>query len=240
VSEVIFGRHAVLEALKAGSGIEEVMLAVGTRPAPILEQITQLATKRSVPVSQVPRSRLHQLTGVDSHQGVAAKVGAFSYASLDAIAIPGAKLVLLDGVTDPVNLGSVLRTAEAFGWAGVLVPRHRTAGVTAAVRKVSAGASERVPVAQVGSAADTLKTLARKGFWAVGLHPGSDIDYRDIDLWDQSVCLVLGAEGRGLSPLVRQRCDQLVKVPMAGSLASLNVAVAAAVVMVEVTRNRGG
>lgn len=240
MSEVIFGRHAVLEALRAGSELEEVLVADGVGAADILGQIVDIATERGIRVQTLARRDLNRLTGVESHQGVAARVGAFSYTDLDQMASPGARLVLLDGVSDPANLGSILRSAEAFGWDGVMVGRNRAAGVTATVRKVSAGASERVPVARVGSAADTLKTLARKGFWAIGLHPDASTDYRDLDLYDQSICLVVGAEGKGLSPLVKKRCDALVRIPMMGTLASVNVAVAAAVVMVEVTRNRSG
>jgi 23S rRNA (guanosine2251-2'-O)-methyltransferase len=155
----------------------------------------------------------------------------FRYASapqlLDA---PLPRLVLLDGITDPVNLGSILRSAEAFGFTGVLVPRHRAVGVTPTVRKVAAGAADRVPVAVVSSAAETALRLARSDVPVVGLDPEAPLPYRSLSPGG-ATCLVVGAEGRGLSRLVRERCDVLVHIPMLGKLASLNAAVAAAVVM---------
>jgi 23S rRNA (guanosine2251-2'-O)-methyltransferase len=143
---------------------------------------------------------------------------------------------MVEGVTDPGNLGSVLRSADAFGWHGVLVPEHRAVGVTPAVRKVAAGAAERVPVARIGSPAATVRLLQeRHGFTVYGLEPTGRIDYHQAG-YPEPICLVVGAEGAGLSRLVRERCDQLVRIPMHGALGSINAAVAAAIVMAEPAR----
>lgn len=239
MSDLIIGRHPVAEALRAGVSIQKIFVSPGAKPAPILQEIRDLATDAGIPIESEKRSNLDRLAGGKSHQGVVAKAAPFGYHPLDDLLEQGSPhLILLDGVTDPANLGSILRSAEAFGWSGVLVPRRRSVGVTPAVRKVAAGAADRVPVALVGSAADAVLTLTKQGIWVVGLDPESKSDYREVD-YDQPICLVLGAEGPGLSRLVRERADALISIPMKGRQASVNVAVAAAVVMVEVTRVRG-
>jgi 23S rRNA (guanosine2251-2'-O)-methyltransferase len=155
----------------------------------------------------------------------------------DLLARPVRRLVLVEGITDPANLGSILRSADAFGWEGVLVPEHRSVGITPAVRKVSAGATERVPVVRTGSAAATISLLQeRHAFGAIGLDPAAAVDYHEAD-YPERTCLVVGAEGPGLSRLVKQRCDLTVRIPMRGALASVNAAVAAAIVMAEAARH---
>jgi 23S rRNA (guanosine2251-2'-O)-methyltransferase len=166
-------------------------------------------------------------------------VAEFSYLERSALVGDGpCRLVLLDRITDPANLGSILRSADGFGWTGVLLPTRRSVGVTPAVRKVAAGAAERIPVARVGSTAETVSWLKDRDVWVVGLHPEADESYEGLS-FSERLCLVVGAEGRGLSRLVRERSDALVRIPMEGSLASINAGVAAAIVMAtEASRRR--
>lgn len=230
----------MLEAIEAGTEVNKIYISDSARDADPLRSIAELAAARSIPIMRTDKRRLGTLAGTERHQGVVAIVSGFRYAELnELLESETRRLVLLDGVTDPANLGSILRSAEAFGFTGVLVPRHRSAAVTPVVRKIAAGAAERVSVAQVGSPSDTILRMQQAGVWVLGLDPEGQIDHTATRIADGPVCLVVGAEGRGLSRLVRQRCDELIRIPMKGSLASINVAVAAAIVMVEVTRNRG-
>lgn len=240
MSDLVFGRRLVAEALRSGVPVRRIVMAEGLAGSPILEEISSLAASAGVPVSHRPRGEISNLSRTRSHQGVLAEVAPFGYASLEAIlSKPKRRLVLLDGVTDPGNLGSILRSAEAFGFTGVLVPKRRGVGVTPAVRKVASGAAERVPVAQVGSPADAVGRLRSAGVLVVGLHPDANERYEGVEYPSSNLCLVLGAEGRGLSRLVRDRCDLLVRIEVAAAMASVNVAVAGAIVMVEVARSRG-
>lgn len=230
-SEIIAGRHAVLEALRAGVRLERILVAPGSKPAPILAEIEQLAGAAGIPVEVADRRRLATMAHGTAHQGVVAVARPFVYASPGALLnAPAPRLVLLDGLTDPANLGSILRSAEAFGFTGVLVPKHHTVGVTPAVRKVAAGAADRVPIALVASPAETAVRLRDHDIPVIGLDPAARSSYRSLEPGGP-ICLVVGAEGKGLSRLVRQRCDDTVHIPMRGKLASLNAAVATAVVM---------
>lgn len=235
----MYGRRPVAEALRAGVPVDRLLLAPGLRPAPLLDEIRELARAAGASTQEADRSELDRAAAGGVHQGVVAVVQPFRYRTLGELLGGGASLlVLLDGVTDPANLGSILRSAEALGWDAVLVPRHRSVTVTPSVRKVAAGAAERVPVALVGSAAETALRLQREGFRVLGLDPAGPVDYRETAV-GAPACLVVGAEGSGLSRLVRERCDELVRVPMRGALGSLNAAVAAAIVMAELGRRRG-
>ena len=237
LTEFIYGRRTVDEALRTPAPIERILIADGSH-GPAVEAIRARADELGIEVEILARAQLDRLVGPINHQGVAARVASYAYAELDDLLDAATvRLILLDGVTDPANLGSILRSAEAFGWTGVLIPKDRAVSVTPVVRKVSSGAAERVPVARVGSAADMVARLRRKDVWVVGLDPGA-APYWEADLLGR-VCLVLGAEGRGLGRLVRERCDILAGVPMVGEQASVNVAVAAALVMAEVTRGGG-
>lgn len=237
-SDLVLGRHPVAEALRAGVSVRRLFLAEGMRPSPLLDEVVAAAERARVPVAFESRTALNKRAGAGNHQGVVAEVEPFRYHTLaDVLAGPAHRLVLLEAITDPANLGSILRSAEAFGWHGVLVPEHRATGVTPAVRKVAAGAAERVPVVRTNSPAATIRLLQeRHGFAVFGLDPAGTASYRGAE-YPADVCLVVGAEGPGLSRLVRERCDQLLRIPMHGALASINAAVAAAIVMAEVAHH---
>lgn len=217
------------------------MLEAGAAPSSTIGDIRKRAEAAGIPVRMTPRAELDRLTGGGNHQGVAAITGRFRYADLtDLLARPAPALLFLDGVTDPHNLGSLLRSADGAGFDGVVIPARRAAGVTATVRRVSAGAAEVVPIARVTNLARSLDEARAAGIWTVGLDQDADTSLWDSELLDPPVGLVLGAEDRGLGPNVRERCDSLVAIPSAGRLASLNVAVAGAVAMFEVARRRQG
>jgi len=236
--DLIVGRHPVAEALRAGVVLRHLYLAEGMRPSPVLDEIVEAAGRARLPVEFESRGALNRRAPGVNHQGVVAEVDAFRYATMAGLlAKPVHRLVLVEGITDPANLGSILRSADAFGWEGVLVPEHRSVGITPTVRKVSAGATERVPVVRTSSPAATIRLLQeRHDFGVVGLDPAGPVDYHEAD-YPARTCLVIGAEGPGLSRLVKERCDLIVRVPMRGALASVNAAVAAAVVMAEAGRH---
>lgn len=234
--DLIIGRHPVAEALRADVRLLRLFLAEGMRPSAVLDEIVEAAGRVRLPIEFESRSSLNRRAGGPNHQGVVAEIPPFRYHTLaDLLARPAHRLILAEGITDPANLGSIVRSADALGWAGVLVPEHRSAGVTPAVRKVAAGAVERVPIARTGSPAATVHLLGSHGFTVVGLDPAAPLGYHETAYADP-ICLVVGAEGPGLSRLVKERCDHLVRIPMRGALASLNAAVAAAIVMAEASR----
>jgi 23S rRNA (guanosine2251-2'-O)-methyltransferase len=238
LSEFIFGRHTVLEALRAGTSIRKVLIASGTKPAPVIKEITDRASSKGIEVASAPRREIEAAAEGRGHQGVVAEVEPFSYAGRDEL-VRGpepVRLLLIDGVTDPANLGSMLRSCEAFGFAGALLPRHRSATVTPAVRKVAAGAAERVKVAQVASPADAITWLQRQDFTVIGLDPQAPDRFDEITYDALRLCLVVGSEGPGLGRLVKTRCDRLIRIHMAGAQASINVSVAAAIAMAQISR----
>jgi 23S rRNA (guanosine2251-2'-O)-methyltransferase len=235
-ADLIVGRHPVAEALRAGVPLRRLFLADGMRPSSLVDEIMSAAAAAGLPVSYESRSALTRRAGAPNHQGVVAEAAAVRYRALsELLAGAASRLVLVEGITDPANLGSILRSAEAFGWHGVLVPERRAVGITPAVRKVAAGAAERVPVARTGSPAATVRLLQEHRFSVIGLDPAGRADYHD-DVYAERTCLVVGAEGSGLSRLVRERCDETVRIPMRGAQASINAAVAAAIVMAEAAR----
>ena len=187
----------------------------------------------------VSPERIERLARSDVHQGVVAQASPLQAADLDAL-LDGDRpfLVALDGVTDPRNLGAIMRSAETAGATGIVLPRHRAARVTAVVAKTAAGAIEHLPIALVGGIPNALERAARRGCWSVGLDERGDRSLFDLDLADQGIVLVLGAEGRGLARLTRERCDVLVRIPVRGHVASLNVSAAATLAVYEVARRR--
>jgi 23S rRNA (guanosine2251-2'-O)-methyltransferase len=238
-ARVLAGRRPVLELLQAGRGAERVLIARELAPAPVLGEIRRRAEESSIPVRVVPRAEIERLATGINHQGVVALTARFRYTPLEELVeAPDATILFLDGVTDPHNLGSLLRSADGAGFSGVVVPARRSAGVTPTVRHVSAGASEVVPVARVANLAAALDRARTSGLWILGLDAAAEQDLWRTNLAEPPVGLVLGAEDRGISPHVREHCDGFACIPTSGRLGSLNVAVAGAVAMFEIARRR--
>ena len=234
---MICGIHAVYEALVAGKTIERIHVAREIR-SPKIKEILELARQRSVPVRKDPRATLDRMAEGTVHQGVVAVAGEASYAALDRVFdAPLPCVVILDGVEDPHNLGAVLRTADACAASGVIVPERHSAPLTAAVAKASAGALAYVPVVRAGNIVSIIEELKRKGLWIVGVDAAGDRPWTNFD-YTVPVALVLGGEHRGIRRLVREHCDAVVRLPMLGKIASLNVSVAAGVLLYEVVRQR--
>ncbi len=242
--EQIEGRQAVRELLMAGSRrINEVLVSADADDRPILEEILELARSRRVLVREISRSKLRDLARTEAPQGVVAKAAPLhDHEVLDLCTPVGGTppfLLALDGVTDPGNLGALLRTAECAGVTGVILPRHRAANVTPAVAKAAAGAVEHLRIAMVGGLPTALATLRDADVWTLGFDAGGRHGLFDpLAAMTDAVCVVLGAEGAGLSRLVRERCDEIVSIPLAGQLDSLNVSTAGALALFEVVRAR--
>lgn len=231
------GRHAVRELLLAGTRrTREVVLAGDLDEAPIIGDIIDLADENKVPIRELARSKFESLARTGTSQGVLATAAPLQAVELaDLIRDDSGSgadkpfLLLLDGITDPQNLGAVLRTAECAGVTGVVLPRHRAAHVTPAVTKAAAGAIEHLPMALVGGLPTAMQVLRDHGVWTVGLDSSGEVPIHELTVADEPMALVLGAEGPGLSRLVRQRCDAVASIPLQGALGSLNVSAAAAV-----------
>jgi 23S rRNA (guanosine2251-2'-O)-methyltransferase len=245
----LIGVHAVEEALRAGQAIDRVLVARG-RHGGRLEEIVRLARSRGVPVRFEDRVVLDRTAATREHQGIVALGGAKRAVELeDLIAarvsttVPGNQagksglLVLLDGVEDPHNLGAIIRTALAAGAEGVIIPERRAAGLTEAVARASAGALQHLPVARVKNLVRAMEQLKEAGYWLAGLDERADRDYTQVDLSGR-IALVLGNEGAGLHELTRKRCDFVVSIPTQGPVRSLNVSVAAGVILFECLRQR--
>lgn len=228
--------HPVREALRAGRPIDRVLIAKGAG-GPRLQEIIELCRERGVPLRFEPRDALDRATRSAAHQGVVAFGAAYGY--IEPADIPtGAGLVLvLDGIEDPHNLGAIIRTAHAAGASAVMVPERRASSLTETVAKAAAGALEHLPVVRIGNVRQALERLKSQGFWIYGLDERGAELYSDVD-YARPTALVLGAEGHGLHEHVRKQCDFLVRIPMAGAISSLNVSVAAGVVLFEWRRKR--
>ncbi len=243
-SEWVAGRNAVLEALRASLPVTAVYVAEGAERDGRLKEVFAIVADTGVSLLEVPRVELDRMTAGAVHQGLAARVPAYEYAHpddlLDAAAAnkEPALIVALDSVTDPRNLGAVVRSAAGFGAHGVLIPERRAAGMTASAWKTSAGAAARVPVAQAVNLTRQLKAYQEAGCMVVGLAADGDVSLPDLDLADGPLVIVVGSEGKGLSRLVAETCDQLVSIPMSSSLESLNAGVAASVALYAVARKR--
>lgn len=241
-ARLVPGLHPVRELLRAGARVRQILVAPEREDTAVLAEIRMLAAAAGVPVDDAPSSHLDELAGGAAHQGVVAVAARFPYADLEDLVPAGgeaALLVVLDGITDPHNVGAIARTAEAVGAHGLVLPRRRAAGVTPAAEKAAAGALAHLPVAEVPNVARALELLADRAVWSVGLDADADTLVYDCDLLTEPVAIVVGAEGRGLSRLAAERCDLLVRLPMRGAVGSLNASVAAAVVLYEVRRRRG-
>lgn len=239
------GLHPVRELLRAGGDVDVVHVADGREPSPVLADIRQLAASRGVTIRRADDAWLDQLAHGVAHQGVVAEGPAYPYADVDELlgAVPEDErplFVALDRITDPHNLGSVARTAEAVGAHGLIVAERRAVGVTPAAEKAAAGALAHLPVAQVTNLVRTLEHLGEQRVWSIGLDGDASQLVQDCDLFTEPLVLVVGAEGHGLARLTAERCDLLVALPMAGHVGSLNASVAAAVAMYEIHRRRSG
>lgn len=243
-TEVVAGRNAVVEALRAGVPATTVWIASRIDADDRTREILRAATSRSIPLLEVSKAELDRHSDGAVHQGVAMQVPPYAYVApedlLDAAQGMGRTplIVALDGVTDPRNLGAALRSAGAFSADGVVVPERRAAGVTASAWKVSAGAAARVPVARATNLVRALQTFKEAGCFVVGLDAGGDAEIGDIELATEPLVLVCGSEGKGLSRLVRETCDVIASIPIAGSTESLNAGVATGIALYEVAQRR--
>jgi 23S rRNA (guanosine2251-2'-O)-methyltransferase len=233
------GFHAVEEALAAGRALDRIIIARG-RHGDRVEVVVQLARSKSVPVRFEDRLQLDRLTGTRDHQGIGALAAAKPALELEdllAAKTPQGLLVLLDGIEDPHNLGAIVRTALAAGANGVVIPERRAAGLTDTVERASAGALAHLPVARVKNLVRAMEEMKEVGYWLIGLDERAEKKYTEVDFSGQ-VGIVLGGEGEGLHELTRKRCDFLVSLPTTGPIRSLNVSVAAGIVLFEAVRQR--
>lgn len=221
--------------------VRRVFIASDAERSAVLDEIDALAADAGVQTRRVAGARLAEMARTDAPQGVIAFAEPLGEGDLDTLLHDDrAFLVALEGVTDPRNVGSIIRTAEGAGATGIVLPRHRSAGIGSTVAKAAAGAVEHVPIARVSGMPSALERARRAGVWSVGLDEAGTSDLFGLEIVDRPIMLVLGAEGRGLSRLTAQRCDMLARIPMHGAIESLNVSVAAALACYEVARGRGG
>ncbi len=243
-SDWVIGRNPVLEALQAGLPVRRAYVADGVERDDRLRDILKFAAEHGIPLLQATRPELDRLTGGGVHQGVALQLPPYEYADAEdvlaeAFDSPTASLVVAcDSITDPRNLGAIVRSAAAFGAQGVIIPERRSAQLTAAAWKTSAGAAARIPVARVTNLNRTLKTYADAGFTVVGLAGEAETDISGFPGIDGPVLLVVGSEGEGLARLVRDNCDVLARIPIGSAVESLNASVAASIALYEISRSR--
>lgn len=241
VQEMIIGRNPVIEALKSGRSINKVMISEQMNNR-ISQQIQKLSHSAETFIQKVPKKKLDQLTK-ENHQGVVAYVASYQYASLDDLFAQAEEkqetpfFIILDELEDPHNLGSILRTADAVGVHGIIIPKRRSVGLTATVAKTSAGAIEYIPVARVTNITDTIAELKERHVWVVGTDMKGAEDYRSLE-GTLPIALVIGSEGKGISRLVKKNCDWTVSLPMIGNVSSLNASVACSLLLYEVYRKR--
>lgn len=241
--DLIYGRHTVLSALESDRPLNRIWIVEQLRHAPRFHALLSEAKGSGTLVDEVSYKQLDRMTQGATHQGVAAQVSPYEYWELpDLIERAQASherpvLIVADGITDPHNLGAIVRTAEAVGAQGLVVPQRRAAGVSSTVMKVAAGAIDRLPVARVVNLARSLETLKEAGFWIYGLSETADCPLHRVE-FDRATVLVMGAEGDGLSLLTQRHCDQLVSIPLTGKTPSLNVSVATGMALYEIFRQR--
>lgn len=241
--EWIGGKNPVLAALKSDRDLNKIWVAEGLNKQ-TYQEIMDYASKQKIVVQTVPRKRLDQMVDIP-HQGIVASVAAYKYATLDDLFARAESrgedpfFIMLDELEDPHNLGSILRTADAVGAHGVIIPKHRSVSLTSTVAKASTGAIEFVPVVRVTNLSQTVDTLKERGVWIAGTDAaqGGAVDYRYMDA-TLPLALIIGNEGKGMSPKLKKRCDFLYTIPMQGKITSLNASVATALLMYEVYRKR--
>lgn len=243
MAEQIEGRNPVLEALRAGHELLKIYIFKNESGSGPLREIVEQANKKGIPINQVDNEVLNHMAVTRNHQGVIAMAAEWKYASLKEIFSKAAEkseppfMLLLDGVEDPQNLGSILRTAESAGVHGIIIPERRAAGLTAVVGRASAGAIEHIPVVRVTNLTKTMEELKKEGLWFSGVEMDGTIEFQQADL-KGPIGVVIGGEGNGISHLVREHCDQVVRIPMWGKINSLNVSVATGIALYEVRRQR--
>ncbi len=241
--EYVWGRNPVLETLRSARSVKRILLAEGSRETPAVAAILEEAERQHIPVETVPRARLDQLSRGAVHQGCLAIVGPRRYATIEQILAYAARkneapfLLILDAIQDVNNLGSLLRTAEAASVHGVILPEHRAAEINATVVKTSAGATEYLLIAQETNLTRTIDFFKKQDIWVMGLVGEAKTEYTKANLTGP-LALVVGNEGRGISRLVSEHCDLLIKIPMYGHINSLNAAVAGSIVLYEALRQR--
>lgn len=245
-TEVVAGRNSVVEALREGVPATTLLIAERVDSDDRIKECLKIAAERGLPVLESPRRELDRVTGDAVHQGIALQVPPYEYAHPNDLvsrafdADETALIVALDGVTDPRNLGAVVRSAAAFGAHGVLVPERRSAGMTASAWKTAAGAAARVPVARATNMARALAAYRKSGLFVVGLAGEGDADIADLGLVTEPLVLVTGSENKGLSRVVREQCDEVARIPIAGGVESLNASVAAGIALYAVGQARRG
>ena len=241
-SEIVYGRNSVLEALRADIPVTTMYVAGRLESDDRVREALKIATSRGISILETPRGELDRLTDGGVHQGLALQVPAYTYAHPGDLVNPEAPgiplIVALDGITDPRNLGAIIRSVAAFGGHGVVVPERRSVGMTASAWKTSAGAAARIPVAQCSNLTRTLQDYRKAGFFVLGLDMEGDVALPGLELAKEPLVIVVGSEGKGLSRLVRETCDQIVSIPMSSAVESLNAGIATGVTLYEVARRR--
>ncbi|TWP38869.1 23S rRNA (guanosine(2251)-2'-O)-methyltransferase RlmB [Leekyejoonella antrihumi] len=241
-TEIVAGRNSVLEALRMDVPATTLYVAGRVDSDDRIREALKIAAERVIPILETPRGELDRLTDGAVHQGLALQVPPYDYAHPGDLVNPEAPgiplVVALDGITDPRNLGAIIRSVAAFGGHGVIVPERRSAGMTAAAWKTSAGAAARIPVALAGNLTRTLQDFHKAGFFVLGLDMDGDVELPGLALAGEPLVIVVGSEGKGLSRLVRENCDQIVSVPMSSAVESLNAGIATSVTLYEIARQR--
>ncbi|WP_190323503.1 23S rRNA (guanosine(2251)-2'-O)-methyltransferase RlmB [Rummeliibacillus sp. TYF-LIM-RU47] len=239
--EMIAGKNPVLEALRSTRDINKIWIAEGVKKSGINELIS-MAKERGIIVQFVPKKKIDQLSS-ENHQGIVASVAAYNYAELDDLFQLAKErqedpfFIILDELEDPHNLGSIMRTADAIGAHGIIIPKRRSVSLTAVVAKASTGAIEYIPTVRVSNLAQTVEELKERGVWIAGTDAKGSVDYRKMDA-TLPLAVIIGSEGKGMSRILKEKCDFLYNLPMVGHVTSLNASVAASLLMYEVYRKR--
>jgi len=239
--DTVAGRNAVVEALRAGIPAKELVVAVGVDVDERLNESIRLSQKIGIGIREVERRQIENMTGIANHQGVALIVKPFQYSSQKEIfarAKEPALFVAVDGVTDPRNIGAIARSAAAFSADGLLIPERRNASLTAAAWKTSAGAAARLPIAQITNLSRSIDDAKAYGCFVVGLDGDADTTVDSMEIADQPLYVIVGSEGKGLSRLVREKCDLLISIPMSSAVESLNASVAMSIALYAIDRKR--
>jgi len=243
MSNIIYGKNPVIEALESGQSINKIYLSSGPQK-PVDRKIIQLARQRGIPVREVDRKKLLELAGTEKNQSIVAVLTEIVYSTIEDIFSRASQrsepplIAILDEIQDPHNFGAIIRSAEAFGFHGIIIPKDRSVGITKTVAKTSAGAVSHIPIIRVPNLAQLIKTLKIENIWITGTDQQAEIKFYEADL-NRSLAVVIGSEGKGMRRLVKESCDFLVRIPMDGKINSLNASVAAALVFCEARRQRG-